>query len=171
VDETERAKRGHTRLLGLTIIVALMFVVAHIGLPDVLRMIKQCADARSNSGAVSVVSLGALAAVGYLYARAVVEMGRLIYVRWIRRAEFLIAVGIPPIPEPASGIPTPREHLFLFVLAVALIVFIVRCSGLDPWEIMGRGPFARLLLGVAGWVAIIHFAWFIRVLEPYLPFE
>ena len=171
MDETERSKRAQTRLLGLTIIVILVFVAAHTGLPEVLRLIQRCAASQSGSGSGTVVSVGALAAVGYLYARAVVELGCLVYVRWLRRAEFRAAVGIPPVPEPPSGIATPREQIFMFVLATALITFIVRCSGLDPWDIMGRGPFARIIAGVAGWVVVTHGAWFIRVLEPYLPFE
>jgi hypothetical protein len=109
--------------------------------------------------------------LAYIYVRAWIEFVRLIYVRWIRRAEFIANVGLPPIPEPASNSAISREHLWLFILTAVFSMIIIRCAGLDPSVISDRGPVMALTGGMLGLVGTVFWCWVVRVQEPYLPFD
>lgn len=149
----------------------LAFLLTHLCLPEVVRQIGDCATTRGTAWSEQVACLGSMAFVGYLYLRAWLEIGRLFYTRWVRSEEFTARVGLPPVSEPESGIAIQREHVYLFLLACFFCVVIARCSELDVSRVLDRGPVVGLIVGSVGLVIVVLAAWYVRVVEPHLPFE
>jgi hypothetical protein len=159
--------RHQVRLTGLTALALLLFLGCHWSVVRVIDLIQHSSTFLGVSAAAPVLRVLLFSGLAYLYLRAWIELSRMIYERWVVPRLKLSRPG--PKSRTTNWITTEQAGLWL--LAAVICVTIFTGDAFDHEDIRRRGLAVGVLVAVGGPVVIVCMSWFIRQLEPYLPFN